>query len=85
MEALPTVRVYGTGSVTIGDVTITVESADDYTDIDCETQNAYKGSVNCNSNITLEDGRFFRLTSGINAITLNGVSRVDLTPNWWIL
>lgn len=85
MTARPLVRAYGTGSVIINGVTIQILSADGYTDIDCETQNAYKGSVNCNGNITLTDGRFFTLESGNNIISMSGVSKIDLTPRWWIL
>lgn len=83
--ALPLVRVYGTGYVQINGVKITINTASVYTDIDCDTQNAYKGSTNCNSNITLNDGKFFELVSGVNTITLNGVSKIELKPNWWIL
>ena len=85
-EALPLVRVYGTGALTIGDITITINSVNDYVDIDCETQDAYKGTTNCNGNITLNNGEFFRLKSGENAITKeNTITKIVVTPRWWTL
>lgn len=82
----PLVRVYGTGTVTIGDILIAIKSASSYTDIDCEAESAYKGSTDCNSNIVLTDGKFWKLESGRNAVTLGtGISRVVITPKWWHL
>lgn len=82
--ALPLVRVYGTGSVSIGSKAITVNSVDGYVDIDCEIQDAYKGTTNCNSNITLNNYTFFELVPGINNIILgNGISKIVITPRWW--
>ena len=85
--AKPIIRAYGTGSFTVGDVTVTINSADDYTDIDCELQEAYKDDLttNCNANITLNDGVFPSLISGENAITLDGITQLDIKPKWWIL
>lgn len=85
MDALPLVRAYGTGSVTINGVTITINTADTYTDIDCDTQNAYKGSTNCNGKITLNNGEFFKLKTGDNSISLSGISQIEIKPNWWTL
>lgn len=83
-EALPMIRAYGTGSFTIDGVTVQITSADEYTDIDCEAQEAYKGNTNCNGNITLTDGVFPSLKAGINNISMT-VSRIDITPRWWTL
>lgn len=85
--AKPIIRAYGTGSFTVGDATVTINSADDYTDIDCELQEAYKDDLttNCNANITLDDGVFPSLISGENAITLDGITQLDIKPKWWIL
>lgn len=86
MTAKPLVRVYGTGTVGIGSNTITINSADEYTDIDCEIQNAYKGTTNCNGNITLNSGKFFELPSGKSGVTLgSGITKVEITPRWWNL
>ena len=84
MPAKPLVRVYGTGQVAIGNQTITITSANEYTDIDCELQDAYKGTTNCNGNIILNSGGFFELTGGVNGVTLgSGITRVEITPRWW--
>lgn len=84
--ALPLVRAYGNGSVTINGITITISGADGYTDIDCDIQEAYKDTpaTSRNSNITLSNGVFFSLTPGINTISFT-CSRVEITPRWWIL
>lgn len=85
-EALPLVRVYGTGALSISSTTITINSVNEYVDIDCELQDAYKGASNCNGNITLNSDRFFSLPSGVNNIDLSGsISRVEITPRWWKL
>lgn len=84
--ALPLVRVYGDGSVTINGTTITISGSDSYTDIDCDLQEAYKDSLNVSKNntITLNDGKFFDLESGENAISFTA-SKVVIKPRWWIL
>jgi phage-related protein len=83
-KALPVIRVYGTGTVGIGDTTITIMSCDEYVDIDCDTMDAYKGAVNCNGDITLSTIEFPSLGAGATAIALGGdVTRVEITPRWW--
>lgn len=85
-KALPIVRVYGTGAVTIGGITITVNSVDSYVDIDSDMQDAYKGAVNCNGNITLNNDYFFELKPGNNNIVLgSGISKIEIIPRWWRL
>lgn len=81
--ALPLIRVYGTGSIRIGSVTVNITTANEYTDIDSEIEEAYKGSTNCNNNITLIDGRFPKLEPGDNAISMRDVTRMIITPRWW--
>lgn len=82
-DALPMIRAYGTGSFTIGATTVTISSANVYTDIDSEIQEAYKGDTNCNNNITLSNGEFPTLAPGINNISLSGISRLIINPRWW--
>lgn len=86
MDAKPLVRVYGEGEVSIGAQTITITTADSYTDIDCELQDAFMGSVNCNPNIQLTSGDFFVLLPGDNGITLGtGITKVEIIPRWWVI
>lgn len=84
-DALPVIRAYGTGTMTINGVSVVINSASTYTDIDCDTQNAYKGSTNCNGNITLSNGKFPVLSAGSNTITKSGLTRLEIKPNWWTL
>lgn len=85
--ALPLIRAYGTGSFSIGSVTVTINSSNSYTDIDCELQEAYKDTLatNCNGNISLTNGQFPSLVSGLNSISLSGISKLEITPRWWRL
>lgn len=85
LPALPLVRVYGTGSVTIGDTMITILSADGYTDIDCESQIAYKGSTNCNANIQLNTGSFWKLQGESNVSLGSRIDSIAITPRWYII
>ena len=84
-NALPLLRVYGTGSFGIGSTTITINTADTYTDIDCDIQDAYKGATNCNGKITLNSGNFPVLKPGENGISLTGITKIELTPRWWTI
>lgn len=85
-KALPLVRVYGAGQLTFDTTTIIINSVDEYVDIDCEIQDAYKGTTNCNGNITLSNNRFFELKPGaINFTIGNGISKIRITPRWWRL
>ena len=81
----PLLRVYGTGSVKIGSETLTIINADVYTDIDCDLMDAFKGSTNCNGNIRLSSGSFPVLKPGYTGITLNGVTKVEITPKWFTI
>lgn len=87
-DAKPLLRVYGTGRVTIGGVTVNIKTASEYTDIDCELEDAYKddSSVNCNGNIELSGDDFPALSPGWTKVALSGmVTKVELTPRWWRL
>lgn len=86
-EAKPLIRAYGTGSFSIGGVTIQITSANVYTDIDCDLEEAYKDSLatDCNANIVLTDDVFPTLKYGENQITMTGITKLEITPRWWIL
>lgn len=79
-EALPLLRVYQNGTITINNKTLTCTNVSGYVDIDCEEMDAYKGSVNMNNYIS---GDFPVLKPGINAISCTGT--VDIKPRWWTL
>ena len=81
--AKPLLRVYGTGTFSIGSATMTISSANVYTDIDCDLMDAFKGTTNCNGNIS---GTFAALAPGDNAVTLgSGITKIEITPRWWVL
>ena len=82
-DALPHVRVYGSGTLTIGSISITVSTSESYLDIDCELQEVLQAGGNLD--ITLTNGEFFKLKPGINSITFTGFSNVIITPRWWTL
>ena len=87
VPALPLIRAYGTGSFSIGGIAVQITSANGYTDIDCDLQEAYKDTLatNCNANIVLTNGVFPELIPGDNAITLSGITKLEITPRWWRL
>lgn len=88
VPAKPLIRAYGTGNFTIGGIKITINNANTYTDIDCELMEAYKDTMatNCNGNITLNNGVFPELAPGSNTVKKSsGISKLEITPRWWIL
>lgn len=86
MVALPLVRVYGTGQLTIGGATININTNSSYTDIDCDIQDAFCSGTNLNGNIELSSGNFFQLNPGNNYVSFgSGITRVIITPRWWRL
>jgi phage-related protein len=50
-DALPLMRIYGEGELEIGLETIRVKRVDNYIDIDCELEDAYKEFAGNNRNI----------------------------------
>lgn len=85
-DAKPYLRIYGSGAGTvgIGSETITITSISSYVDVDCEIMDAFKGSTNCNSNVSFTDDIVLR--SGETGIAITGnITQVDITPRWWII
>ena len=86
MPAKPLVKVYGSGSgtLTFGGRTINISSIDSYVMLDCETQNAYKETSNKNSTVSIS--RYPELLNGENIISwTGGITKVEITPRWWVL
>ena len=84
-----TVVVSGSGTLTIGDQTITISGLTNSTRmvIDSELQDIYEeGSLtNLNSKVSFSDG-FPLLSPGVNTITFTGsITSVEVIPRWWIL
>lgn len=83
--ALPVIRVYGYGTLTVGSETITIaQHANAYIDIDCEIMDCYCGAVNCNSLVSFSSHEFPKLPAGVTHIAYSGnITKVEVTPNWW--
>lgn len=79
-DALPLIVCTGNGTITLGDVTMTISGNDGEIYIDCDTQNAYLGTENKNGMITAD---FPKLSPGDNALSYEGVTDVRITPRWW--
>lgn len=83
--AKPMITVYGTGSgtVTIGDTMVELSGISDYITLDCDLQDAYKGTENCNSKMT---GIFPTLEPGDNVVNFTGnITGLKIIPRWWTL
>jgi phage-related protein len=79
-KALPLIRLYGSGTLTIGDISLVLSTSASYVDIDCDMQEALQAGEN--QHITLTDGVFPYLTPGNNTIQYTG-SRYQITPRWF--
>lgn len=79
----PLIRAYGTGYFYIGSIKTTITAANEYTDIDCEIMDAFKGATNCNGNVSCDDFSNLGLEPGENNITLSGITKLKITPRWW--
>lgn len=86
-DALPLLTVFGSssGTLTIGNYTITISAISTSVTIDCDIQEAYSGVLNKNSTISVPSG-FPKLIPGENAISFTGgITSVEVIPRWWIL
>lgn len=80
-EARPLIRCYGTGgAISVGGVWMGVGACSAYIDIDCESMEAFEGSVSRNATVS---GEFPTLKPGANAVGFSGFSRIEITPRWW--
>lgn len=82
-DALPLIRVYGEGTLTIGDISIDIDTSEPYLDIDCELQEVLQTGGNLD--VTLTNGEFPKLIAGENEIAFTGLTKVEITPRWWRL
>ena len=90
-RAYPIVEITGTGTVTIGDTTLTISSnANPPIYLDCELMEAYSlvGGVitSANSLITMSNHIFPSLPPGASVIQASsGITGLKVTPRWWRL
>ena len=82
----PLIRAYGTGSMSVNGITITVTSCTSYVDIDCDMMDCYEGSTNRNADVAFSTYDFPELAPGDNTFTINsGISAISVIPRWWRL
>lgn len=85
--AKPFIRVTGTGgTIVVNGYVVNLTSISTYTNIDCESQNAFKTlAENKNNTIILTNG-FPILKPGNNTITKgSGITEIEIYPRWWSL
>lgn len=85
--ALPFIRIYGHGTVNVGDVQVTVaEHSNPYVDIDCERKYSSYGSERMNQYITLTDHEYPELKAGSTGVEVGDrITKLEITPRWWTL
>ena len=85
MPARPLIRVYGYGTLVVGNVTVTISNYSlSYIDIDCAMMDCYSGSTNLNSYVTFSGNDFPVLGPGATSISYSGsITKVLITTNWW--
>lgn len=81
----PLVTVFGSGSVTIGGITITIDTEQTQITIDCETGDAYNGAINCNADVSFSSLDLPKIPAGESNITLDGVTSVSIIPRWYTI
>ena len=85
-DAKPLIRVYGNGTIVVGDVTVQIAGITQYVDLDCETQNATEGNDSRNSSVSITGYEYPVLKPGGNKILIGaGVTKVEITPRWCIV
>ena len=87
--SLPMIRIAGSGSggLAIGMQEVKISDLPkDGLVIDCDSQNAYSGTQNKNSLLTLSNKTFPKLPEGETQIGWSGgIETVEIIPRWWIL
>ena len=82
--ALPIIIVRGSGEglLNIAGTVVRLSSINDNVILDCEAQNAYKGTENLNNTISAPE--FPVLFAGNNEISWSGgITNVEIIPRWW--
>ena len=85
-NAKPLITVYGSGAaiLQVGEYVCTLAAIDGSITLDSDTENAYKGVTNLNSQVTIPE--FPELAPGDNDITwTGGITSVEIIPRWWTI
>lgn len=78
--ALPLITCEASGSIVIGDTTITPEAA---MTIDCDTLTAYSGTTSMAGKLQLISGVFPTLPPGTVSVSNSTTGTISITPRWW--
>ena len=83
----PLIRVYGDGTFTVNNTTVIMAAhSEPYIDIDCELQECFYEDTNMNSYVSFSDNDFPELIPGANGfMPTPGITKLVVTPRWWIL
>lgn len=82
----PLIRIYGNGTLTIGTQTVTVAgNSNAYVDVDSEVMDCFYGTTNLNSKVALSGHEFPVLNPGANAISFTDITKVEITPRWYMI
>ena len=84
MQALPRIKVTGTGSFSIGGNTVAITTNNGNTIIDSELKDCYEGSTNRNPAVTFSAG-YPVLNPGNNTVTAGAGITLKIVPRWWRL
>lgn len=89
MPASPLIVVRGgsgSGRFQIGEYPVSITSIRSNITIDCDLQDAYWGTTNRNSDISLSSFGFPKIVPGDNEVSFSGnITSVEVIPRWWIL
>ena len=81
-KSFPYIKIYGsgTGNLYVNNETISILDINEYVELDCELEECYKDSENCNSKMI---GDFPILLEGVNTISHDGnIKYVEINPRW---
>lgn len=84
-EAKPLIRIFGHGSFTVNNLTVTVEEhQQEYIDMDSELFECHCGAYQMGTYVSSPNHNYPTLGAGNNTITTDGVT-LQVTPRWYTL
>ena len=83
----PLIRAYGSGIFYVNNTSVTIAAhTEPYIDIDSELQECFYEDTNMNSYVTFSGNDYPELQAGVNGIMPTpGITKLIVTPRWWIL
>lgn len=87
-DALPIIRVYGNGTLTVGTETISIASnGNEYIDIDSDAMDCFCGTVNCNPYVTMTEYEYpsLKAREKTKVSFTDGITKVLVKPRFWTI